>query len=109
MGPIERAPSRRRSGGWGRNAKAAEELIHLSVKRDGLGALLALGARGLADHFGVREMAAQVNGLEVAYHDPRGSSGMALVYATSPRGACHNQSAFFLLLFARVEQSIVLK
>lgn len=81
---------------WG-NAKAAEELIHLSVKRDGLGALLALGARGLADHFGVREMAAQVNGLEVAYHDPRGSSGMALVYATSPRGACHNQSDYFMV------------
>jgi aldehyde:ferredoxin oxidoreductase len=42
-------------------------------------------------------MAAQVNGLELGYHDPRGSSGMALVYATSPRGACHNQSDYFMV------------
>jgi len=81
---------------WG-NAAAAEELIHATVRREGLGALVALGARGLAEHFGVPEMAAQVNGLEVAYHDPRGSSGMALVYATSPRGACHNQSDYFMV------------
>jgi aldehyde:ferredoxin oxidoreductase len=33
--------------------------------------------------------------MEVAMHDPRAFSGMALVYATSPRGACHNQSDFF--------------
>jgi aldehyde:ferredoxin oxidoreductase len=42
-------------------------------------------------------MAAQVNNLEVPYHDPRGASGMALSYATSPRGACHNQSDYFLV------------
>jgi aldehyde:ferredoxin oxidoreductase len=81
---------------WG-NAAAAERLIHATVRREGLGALVALGSRALADHFGVREMAAQVNGLETAYHDPRGSSGMALVYATSPRGACHNQSDYFMV------------
>ena len=81
---------------WG-NAKAAEDLIHLTVRREGLGGLLALGAKGLADHFGVPDTAAQVIGLEAAYHDPRASSGMALVYATSPRGACHNQSDYFMV------------
>jgi aldehyde:ferredoxin oxidoreductase len=30
-------------------------------------------------------------------HDPRGVSGMALSYATSPRGACHNQSDYFFV------------
>jgi aldehyde:ferredoxin oxidoreductase len=30
-----------------------------------------------------------VNGLETPMHDPRGFSGMAIAYATSPRGACH--------------------
>jgi aldehyde:ferredoxin oxidoreductase len=28
-------------------------------------------------------------------HDPRALSGSALVYVTSPRGACHNQSDYF--------------
>jgi len=37
----------------------------------------------------------QVNNLEVPYHDPRAMSGMGIVYATSPRGACHNQGDFF--------------
>jgi len=31
----------------------------------------------------------------VPMHDPRGMSGMALVYLTSPRGACHNQGDYF--------------
>lgn len=81
---------------WG-NAEAAEELIHQTARREGLGELIALGARGLAEAFDVTELAVQVHGLEVAYHDPRGASGMALVYATSPRGACHNQSDYFLV------------
>jgi aldehyde:ferredoxin oxidoreductase len=51
---------------------------------------------------GVPEAAAQVNGLELAYHDPRGASGMALVYATSPRGACHNQGDYFMVEIGQV-------
>ena len=49
----------------------------------------------MAEELGVPELAAQVNNLEIAYHDPRGASGMALVFATSPRGACHNQREYF--------------
>jgi aldehyde:ferredoxin oxidoreductase len=33
----------------------------------------------------------------VAMHDPRANTGQALSYVTSPRGACHNQSDFFLV------------
>jgi aldehyde:ferredoxin oxidoreductase len=47
-----------------------------------------------------------VNGLEVAYHDPRGVSGMGLVYATSPRGACHNQSDYFFVDWGHTDESI---
>jgi aldehyde:ferredoxin oxidoreductase len=47
-----------------------------------------------------------VNGLEVAYHDPRGVSGMALSYATSPRGACHNNSDYFFVDFGHSHESI---
>lgn len=90
---------------WG-NASAAEECIHLAVRREGLGQYLALGAKGFAEHFGAPDEAVQVNGLEVAYHDPRGASGMAIVYATSPRGACHNQSDYFLADIGQVDASL---
>ncbi|MCX6082437.1 MAG: aldehyde ferredoxin oxidoreductase family protein [Chloroflexi bacterium] len=93
---------------WG-NAEAAAQCIHLTVKREGFGKLLALGARGFAEHFGAADEAIHVNGLEIAYHDPRGASGMAIVYATSPRGACHNQSDYFLADIGQVDASLGLK
>jgi len=81
---------------WG-NVPVVESLVHQTPRREGFGEALALGARGLAERYGAPEAAVQVNGLEVPYHDPRGASGMALVYATSPRGACHNQSDYFMV------------
>ena len=90
---------------WG-NPEPLEPLITQTAKRVGFGALLAEGARALGRRFGVEDEAVQVNGLEVAYHDPRGASGMALVYATSPRGACHNQSDYFLVDLGQVEPSL---
>jgi len=90
---------------WG-NADAVEQLIHLTPRREGLGEYLALGARGLGRQFGREELAVQVNGLEVAYHDPRGGSGMGLVHATSPRGACHNQSDYYMVEVGQVYASL---
>ncbi len=90
---------------WG-NPEVVEKLIHQTVNREGLGRWMALGARELARHFGCEEEAVQVNGLEAAYHDPRGTSGMALVYATSPRGACHNQSDYFVIDIGQVLTSL---
>jgi aldehyde:ferredoxin oxidoreductase len=81
---------------WG-DGHAVEALIHQTVDGTGLGPLLAGGARHLSEHFNAPEAAVEVNGLELAYHDPRGGSGMALVYATSPRGGCHNQSDYFMV------------
>lgn len=89
-----------------RDAQLVEQLIHLTARREGFGDLLAGGARSLARNFGAEEEAVQVNGLEVAYHDPRGASGMALVHATSPRGACHNQSDYFLAEIGQVETGL---
>lgn len=79
---------------WG-DKKIVEELIHLTVAKKGFGAVMAKGSKALAEYYGAIGMAAQVNGLETPYHDPRGGSGSALVYATSPRGACHMQSDYF--------------
>lgn len=70
-------------------------LLDQVARREGFGALLALGAKGLAAHYGVEELAVHVHNLEVPMHDPRAFSGETLSYLMSPRGACHNQSDFF--------------
>jgi len=90
---------------WG-DATIVEQLIHLTARREGFGDYLASGSRALGAFFGAEEEAVQVKGLEVPYHDPRGSSGMALVYATSPTGANHNQSDYFLADIGQVETSL---
>lgn len=91
---------------WG-NMEAVETLVFQTARREGFGAFLAEGSRAMAEQFGAHDLAVQVNGLEVAYHDPRGASGMALSYATSPRGACHNQSDYFLSdIYGMVEESL---
>ncbi len=81
---------------WG-DVDVIEQLVRMIGSREGIGDLLAQGSKRFGAHFGVEEEAVQVNGLEIAYHDPRGVSGMALSYATSPRGACHNQSDYFFV------------
>ena len=81
---------------WG-DVNAIEKVIHMIAKREGIGDLLAQGSRISGRYFGAEEEAVQVNGLELAYHDPRAVSGMALSYATSPRGGCHNQSDYFVV------------
>lgn len=93
---------------WGDEAVAAQ-LIHWMARREGFGELLAQGSRRLGAHFNAEGEAVQVNGMEVAYHDPRGVSGMALVYATSPRGACHNQSDYFFVEWGQAEEAVGLK
>lgn len=90
---------------WG-DGRAVEQLVHLTARREGIGAYLAEGSRALARRFGAEGEAVQVNGLEVPYHDPRGASGMALVYATSPRGACHNQSDYFLVDLGQADSNL---
>jgi aldehyde:ferredoxin oxidoreductase len=72
-------------------------LLEQMARKTGFGALLAAGSRALAAHYGVEELAVQVNGLDVAMHDPRAFTGQALSYVLSPRGACHNQSDFFTI------------
>jgi aldehyde:ferredoxin oxidoreductase len=90
---------------WG-DVNAVRQLVHMTAQREGIGDLIAQGSRRLACAFGAEEEAVQVNGLEVAYHDPRGVSGMALVYATSPRGACHNQSDYFFVDWGHTEERL---
>ncbi len=93
---------------WG-NAFAVEQLVYQTAHRQSFGEYLAEGARALGCRYQAEEEAVQVNGLEAPYHDPRGASGMALVYATSPRGACHNQSDYFLVDIGQAEGALGLE
>jgi aldehyde:ferredoxin oxidoreductase len=90
---------------WG-DVDAIEQLVRLVGSREGIGDIMAQGSKRFGAHFGAEEEAVQVNGLEVAYHDPRGVSGMALSYATSPRGACHNQSDYFFVDWGHTNEAL---
>ncbi len=90
---------------WG-DAEVAARLIELLVREEGFGALLAQGSLALGRAFGVEELAVQVNGQEIGYHDPRAFSSMALVFVTSPRGACHNQSDYYMVEFGQTDDEL---
>jgi aldehyde:ferredoxin oxidoreductase len=90
---------------WG-DMDVVDKLIWKTVHKDGFGKYLSMGAREFGRHFNAERAAIQVNGLEAAYQDPRGASGMGLIYATSPRGACHNQSDYYLVEVGQVYSSL---
>jgi aldehyde:ferredoxin oxidoreductase len=59
--------------------------------------MLAQGSKSLGARYGVEGLAVQINDMELAMHDPRAAMGMAVTYATSPIGASHNQSDYFMV------------
>ncbi len=90
---------------WGDTAQALQ-LTQKIAHREGIGNLLAEGTRAVGAKYGVEGLAVQVNGMEFAMHDPRALSGMALVYTTSPIGASHNQSDYYLVESGRVLEDL---
>ena len=75
---------------WG-SPDALLGLIGDIAHRRGLGDTLSAGTLAAAAKLGplAEEYVMQTKGLEVAYHDPRAFTSMAVSYATSARGACH--------------------
>ena len=73
------------------NGEALLEALPLIAERRGIGELLALGSRRIAEQVGGASIAfaMQVKGLELAMHEPRGKVGVALGYATNEAGADH--------------------
>jgi aldehyde:ferredoxin oxidoreductase len=90
---------------WG-EPEPAMWMIEKTARREGFGDLLADGNLALARRYGVEELAAQVNGLEIAMHDPRASAGVTISYLTSPRGACHNKSDAYWLDMGRTLEDL---
>lgn len=81
---------------WGDGNAALKMVEQIAYRRD-FGALLANGSRELGARYGVEGMAVQISGMEMAMHDPRAATGMAVSYATSPIGASHNHSDYFMV------------
>jgi aldehyde:ferredoxin oxidoreductase len=86
---------------WG-EIDPAIELVKMIAERRGIGDLLAEGTREMAKKFGAEEEAMHVKGLEIPYHDLRSVSGLAVSYAVSPRGACHNFSVIYLVEMGQI-------
>ena len=81
---------------WG-DAERAAEVVERIAHREGIGDALAEGAAGAAEalcdgHPDAREAAVEVKGMELPAYEPRASFGMALAYATSDRGGCHQRA-----------------
>jgi aldehyde:ferredoxin oxidoreductase len=67
----------------------AEKIMRL----DGIGAWFKKGIRGAAEKIGgdAAQIAVEVKNLDMPAHDSRAVFGLAVNYATSPRGACHER------------------
>ncbi|MFC2169288.1 aldehyde ferredoxin oxidoreductase family protein, partial [Acidobacteriota bacterium] len=75
-------------------AEKAKELLRKTSYREGVGDLLALGTRRMADKFGNGSdaYAMHVKGLEMSAYNCKYCPGMALAFGTSSIGAHHKES-----------------
>jgi len=80
---------------WG-DSQAVIRLVEMIIAQEGIGRILSQGTLAMARAFDRQEdEAAQVKGLEMPMHDGRAFHGMALSYATGPRGACHLKGDYY--------------
>jgi aldehyde:ferredoxin oxidoreductase len=73
-----------------------ETLLYLTDKitrLEGIGSIFKEGIRGAVRLLGPKAsaIAVEVKNLDMPAHDPRAVYGLAVNYATSPRGACHER------------------
>lgn len=70
-------------------ARGMVRLTEMIARRQGFGDLLAEGGYRMSAHYGHPEYFMGVKKQEFPSYDGRALQGMALGYATQPRGACH--------------------
>ncbi|MBU1209150.1 MAG: aldehyde ferredoxin oxidoreductase family protein [Proteobacteria bacterium] len=75
------------------NHQVLGPMIQKIAFREGWGDILAEGVKRAAAKWGrgAQDYAIEVKGLEMSGYDPRGAMGMAIEYATAPRGGCHQR------------------
>ncbi|HOI81910.1 MAG TPA: aldehyde ferredoxin oxidoreductase family protein [Synergistales bacterium] len=76
------------------DAEGQAKLLEDVAYRRGLGEVLANGVKAAAAEIGndTDHFAIHVKGLELPGYEPRATWGMALAYATSDRGGCHQRA-----------------
>ncbi len=80
---------------WG-DGEAMVKLVEKIIAQEGIGKILSQGTLAMAKEFDRSpDEAAQVKGLEMPMHDARAFHGMAVSYATGPRGACHLKGDYY--------------
>jgi aldehyde:ferredoxin oxidoreductase len=80
---------------WG-DGETVVKLVEMIVNQEGIGKLLSQGTLRMARELGRDEdEAAQVKGMEVPMHEGRAWHGLAISYATGPRGACHLKGDYY--------------
>jgi len=87
------------------NPEHVADLLFKICLRKGLGDNLAQGIKEASRSLEAEDLAIHVKGLEPGGYDPRVLKGMALGYATSPRGACHLPATFYIFELRGVEDS----
>jgi len=82
---------------WG-DPSTMVKLVEMIGKRDGLGNFLAEGVKRMSEKFDekAKSFAIHVKGMEPPGYEPRGLTGMAIAFATSPRGACHLRGTVYV-------------
>ena len=77
---------------WG-NADAIIELIHKIARREGIGDILAEGAKIAAEKFGkgAEQLAIHVGGQLIPMHDPRRAAGWGATYVSDASPATHTR------------------
>ena len=76
------------------DAEGQRKLINDIAYKNGIGDLLSQGTKRASEKLGQNstDFAINVKGLELPGYSPRSSWGMALAYATSDRGGCHQRA-----------------
>lgn len=84
------------------NGEVLLSLIEQIGRREGLGDLLAVGTRRIAETLGgdAPDFAPHVKGLEIPGYEPRALQTMALGFAVGSRGADHNRSGAYEVDFS---------
>ncbi len=81
------------------NPRVVLELIQaIAFRNTKLGDLLANGVKQVSETLGdeAKKLVVHVKGLDFPAYDPRATTGMALAYATSPRGGCHLRATMYV-------------
>jgi len=94
---------------FGNHKAMVKAVKKIAYKEGNLGQLLAGGSREASQKIGkgTERYAMQVKGLELGGYDPRGSRGMAIVFACGPRGGCHH--AYGVSAFIEIPQGNALQ